>query len=83
MTTASLSKFLCTCDVCGVDFQFGPRRYEGSYIHKYQITVCSRCYSSNRDGWAPRFEPFVARNLQEQGLVLPARNAKGLLPRDG
>ena len=77
------SKLMRACDVCGQEFQFGPNAYDGKYIPKYLITVCSGCYAANWDGWAPHFEPAVTRKLKEQGLVLPARNAKGWLPRDG
>ena len=75
-------KFIFTCDVCGGGFQFGQHVYGGKYIPKYQITVCNGCYSSNGDGWAPKFWPAVTRRLTERGLPIPARNAKGWLPRD-
>ena len=73
----------CLCDVCGGRFGFGPRVLDGKYVKAYKITVCSSCYSNSWEGWAPQFEALVTRKLQEQGLALPARNSKGLLPRDG
>lgn len=72
-----------TCATCGRGFRYGPNRYDGKYIPTYKITVCSVCYQANWDGWAPQFEAAVTCKLREQGLPLPARNAKGWLPRDG
>jgi hypothetical protein len=72
-----------SCETCGQQVRFGPNVYEGKYIPRYQIMVCSGCYAANWDGWAPQFETAVTRKLLEQGQPIPARNAKGWLPRDG
>lgn len=74
--------FMCDCDVCGNKFQFGEHVYDGKRIHLYDIMVCMGCYRSNWDGWAPQFEGNVTAKLVAQGKRLPARNDKGLLPRD-
>lgn len=76
-------KFMCRCDTCGGQFQFGPHIYDGKHIDAYGITVCMGCYRGNWDGWAPHYEPVITRNLKEHGLPLPKRNEKGWLPRDG
>lgn len=69
------------CDTCGKLFQFGPHRYDGHPVATYKITVCNTCWDSNWDGWAPHLEGRVTAKLLEDGLPLPARNSKGLLPR--
>jgi hypothetical protein len=79
----STAKFVSNCDVCRRSFQYGPNTYDGRYVSAYGITVCSVCYASNWDGWGPFAEPAVIRKASENGLPLPARNAKGWLPRDG
>jgi hypothetical protein len=76
-------KVIYRCEVCGQEFQYGPYVYNGKFIPAYQIMVCSGCYASNWDGWAPQFEAAVKRKLTEEGLPIPARNPKGWLPRDG
>ena len=60
----------------------GPHRYDGKYIPRYQISVCSGCWSGNWDGWGPLHEPMIVAHAQEKGLTLPPRNQKGWLPRD-
>jgi hypothetical protein len=75
-------KVMYCCEVCGQQFQFGPHVYNGRLIRTYQIMVCNGCYAGNWDGWAPHFEATVTRKLTEQGLPIPARNAKGWLPRE-
>jgi hypothetical protein len=71
-------------DLCGQEFQYGPReQLNGTYLAVYQIMVCSCCYAANEHGWAPRLEEAVTRNLKSTGLIIPARNENGLLPRDG
>jgi len=40
------------------------------------------CWEANWDGWAPHLEAKVTARLKAKGLPLPARNAKGWLPRD-
>jgi hypothetical protein len=81
-TPVATDKFLVHCDVSGREFQFGPHRYEGRRNQTYEIMVCSTCHEANWDGWAPHCEERVTRRLIEQGLAMPARNAKGWLPRE-
>ena len=71
------------CEVCGREFRYTPKSDHRIYIPAYQIMVCSICYATNSDGWAPQFEESVTRNLKAKGLKIPARNANGLLPRNG
>ena len=71
------------CDLCGEGFEYGPAAGFGTYVPSYQVMACDRCYAANRDGWAPHLEETVTRNLKAKRLGIPARNAKGLLPRDG
>jgi hypothetical protein len=44
--------------------------------------TCNKCYAANFDGWAPKLEEKVTRNLKAKGLNIPERNTNGLLPRE-
>jgi len=73
---------MCTCFICGSTFQFGQHVYDGKYIQKYDITVCSGCYKGNWDGWAKHYEENILKHLKEKGLPVPDKNEAGYLPRD-
>ena len=75
-------KIMCSCALCGNPFQFGPHHYDGKHISRYQITVCMSCWTGNWDGWAPHLEERLIAYLQQKGLPIPERNAKGWLPRE-
>lgn len=75
-------KFMHLCDMCGSSFQFGPHRYDGSHLARYDMTVCSTCWKSNWDGWAPHLEERILTHLNARGLSVPERNKAGLLPRE-
>lgn len=75
-------KIMCSCSLCGRQFQFGPHRYDGKHIPRYQITVCMSCWDGNWDGWAPHLEERLIAHLQQKGIPIPERNAKGWLPRE-
>jgi len=70
------------CDICGSEFQWGPQRYDGQDIPRYQMIVCMPCYKGNWDGWAPHREKKLEEHLAQKGLPLPERNARGWFPRD-
>jgi hypothetical protein len=70
------------CDLCGEEFQYGPIAYFGTYVPTYQVMTCNKCYAANFDGWAPKLEEKVTRNLKAKGLNIPERNTNGLLPRE-
>ena len=70
------------CGACNTEFQFGPHRYDGTYIKAYDMTVCLTCYGANWDGWAPIWEPRILKHLEAKGLPVPRRNSAGWLPRD-
>jgi len=75
--------FMFQCAVCGSRYQHGPHRYEGHALKLYgKIFCCDICWRGNHDGWAPDHERVLLGVLKEKGLSVPARNAKGLLPRD-
>jgi len=74
-------KIMQRCFMCGSEYQFGPHRYDGKYISRYQISVCRSCYDSNWDGWA-HYEPRLVAHLKANNLPIPARNEKGWLPRE-
>lgn len=59
----------------------GPHFYDGSYIKRYQIQVCGTCWSGNYDGWQPDCERRLILHLEKEGVPIPDRNEKGLLPR--
>ncbi|RLB11107.1 MAG: hypothetical protein DRG39_04810 [Deltaproteobacteria bacterium] len=75
-------KFRRQCFICNGKFQFGPHRYDGKYISKYNIIVCRNCYNANWDGWAPDYEEKLILHLKKEGLPIPERNEKGFLPRE-
>ena len=79
MTT---DKFIFKCDVCDASYQHGPHRYEGHSLSLYgKIFACDLCWNGNHDGWAPALEACLLAHLKRQGLPVPQRNEKGLLPR--
>lgn len=69
-----------TCFFCGQSYACGPHHYDGAYVRHLDISVCDTCQSSNWDGLAPRNEAKLLTHLKAQGLPVPARNWKGLLP---
>jgi hypothetical protein len=75
-------KIMDRCFICDGSFQMGPHRYDGEYIKRYEISVCSICWKSNWDGWAPHYEERLIPHLKERGIPPPKRNGKGLLPRN-
>lgn len=70
------------CFMCGQEFQFGPHAYKGKHIARYNISVCEPCYDSNWDGWAPHYESRLIKYIESQGIPVPMRNEKGLIPRE-
>lgn len=68
--------------MCGNEYQYGPHRYDGHYISKYKISVCSICYAGNWDGWNSHYEEKLIVHLHKNKLPIPERNAKGWFPRD-
>lgn len=75
-------KIMCSCVLCEKQFQFGPHRYDGKHIPRYQITVCMSCWNGNWDGWAPHLEGRLIARLQNNGTAIPERNSNGWLPRE-
>jgi hypothetical protein len=73
---------MCSCELCKKQFQFGHNRYDGTYIPRYQITVCTSCWNANLDGWAPDLEGRLITHLQQKGIAIPERNCNGWLPRE-
>ena len=71
------------CFTCGSEFQFGIGVYDGQHIPKYNITVCSICYSGNWDGWTAHYEEKILKYLIENNIPAPNKNEAGYLPRDG
>ena len=79
----SLGKIMFKCDVCSMSYQQGLHRYEGHRLELYgDIFACDCCWNANHDGWAPRYEKVLLGHLERQGLPIPPRNGKCLLPRD-
>jgi hypothetical protein len=73
-------KIMMQCHVCGGEFQFGPHRYDGKFIPGYKIHACRICYAGNWDGWNPDYEERLVEHLNEKGIPIPERNAKGWYP---
>jgi hypothetical protein len=83
VTFTPADKALFQCAVCRGRYQHGPHRYEGHRLKLYgNIFCCDPCWRGNHDGWAPHVEHALLSVLKEKGLPIPARTAKGLLPRD-
>jgi hypothetical protein len=72
---------MAKCEMCGSEFRYGPRRYEGKFIPRNQLMVCRTCWDGNWGGWNPRFEAKLIAHLQAKGLPVPERNDKGWFPR--
>ena len=68
------------CFVCGKPIRMGPQHYEGRFLRRYQVRICTPCADMNRIGWAPRNEDRLLAHLSERGIPIPERNMKGWLP---
>jgi hypothetical protein len=68
------------CEVCYTSFQYGPHRYAGRWLKRYQLLACDGCLRGNQDGWGPMIEPRILAHLKSKGIDAPARNEKGWLP---
>ena len=75
-------KFIYQCDLCGSEYQFGPHKYDGKYIRRYELNVCKSCYDGNWEGWGPHCEERLIAHLKQKNIPIPEKNAKGWLPRD-
>ena len=51
-------------------------------VPSYRIWVCDECWQSAESGWAKDAEPVLFAALANAGLLIPDRNAAGLLPRE-
>ena len=76
-------KLMFCCDTCGKQYQHGPHRYQGHRLELYgDLFCCEGCWNGNWDGWAPHIEKVLLEHLKSKHLPVPARNAKGWLPRN-
>jgi|GEM_PF-869170 len=80
METRSIKK---VCFFCGQEFSFGPHRYDGKPIKKYNLISCNICLSTNSDGVGPAYEEKLIKHLETEGLTIPDRNGKGLFSLEG
>ena len=69
------------CANCDKQFQYSNGVYAGKFLKSYRTMVCSSCYDSNFDGWSPRSEPLITKNLSTDEVAELKRNIAGLLPR--
>lgn len=72
---------LVSCELCGAQFQFGSHVYRGKVIANYKLTVCSRCWEGNSDGFASHFERILEAHWNRNDIPVPTRNSKGWYPR--
>lgn len=72
-------KVMIKCFLCGDEFQFGPHRYAGKYIHQWGMDVCEICLSSNRDGIVPGTYPHLEPYLASKCIKI-TYNVKGWIP---
>jgi len=70
------------CFMCGSQFQMGEHIYDGKYIRRYDIVVCMSCWDGNWDGCTLDYETHLITHLEKEGIPIPERNEKGLLPRE-
>lgn len=71
------------CKLCHNTYKDGVNIHEGHKLKSYgDIMVCSMCWNSNWDGWAPHKADLLVKIMADKGLPLPSRNEQGLLPRD-
>ena len=73
-------KCMVKCDLCSRMFQFGPHKYDGKYLRKYEMSVCQGCLNSHHDGVGPSHEKQFTDHLITKNIKLPDRNAKGWYP---
>lgn len=51
-------------------------------IAGYGFGCCEACYKRAESGWAKHHEPSLYKAMERQGLLIPDRNERGLLPRE-
>lgn len=73
-------KIMCECVLCKTSFQAGIDIYEGHYIQKYKMNICSNCYKGNHDGISTFYEKIFEKHLSNNGINVPKRNDKGYYP---
>ncbi len=69
------------CDLCDRLFLFGPGRYKGKYIQRYEMTLCNSCFKVNWDGFGPGLEDQFIAHMKRKSIALPERNKQGWFPR--
>ncbi len=57
----------------------GPRAVE---VPGYKIGVCQQCWQQAAQGWPKHQEPVLMQAMTRQGLLIPDRNERGLLPQE-
>lgn len=65
------------CFFCGSSFHYGPHKWHGEYVSKYNLLICHTCQNSNHDGlrhdWEDRFESHLKAEMKP----LPEKNLEG------
>ncbi len=79
MTT---KEHMVQCLLCDEQFKMGPDQYDGKWLPRYQMHVCSTCYAGNWDGYADHSIERIVSHLKSKRIPLPPLNKKGNLPRD-
>lgn len=72
----------CVCPLCSALFKWGPERFDGREIKRYDLKVCNICWQQSWGGWKHSHEEKIIAHLEKSGLPIPERNARGLLPRE-
>ena len=67
--------------MCDSEFQMDAGIDSGHYVPQYQNLCLYACWKGNWDGWASHYEGKLIAHLNQKGIPIPARNAKGWLPR--
>ena len=70
------------CGLCERVSEYGPPDYRGKQLPKYDLFVCKNCYDQNSEGILRNHEGRFEAHLAAKNIPLPARNDKGLYPRD-
>lgn len=70
---------MAKCFLCGNSYRFGEdHHYDGKHFPDFRIDVCRGCDEGNHDGLADESKiTKLFRHLEDIGIPLPKRNAKG------
>lgn len=78
----SIPSHMVDCLICDKSVKRGPDQYDGEWLPRYKIYICSTCYAGYWDGYVDAALDRVMSHLKEHKLPIPPLNKKGNLPRE-